>query len=211
MRTPTITDLAATWRRRASTDQAALAGRAIIDLLANGRPVPPEALARATGTGVEQARAQVQSARGRGAEVTEDGAVAGLALTLRPTGHRFRVRGNDLFTWCGFDALFLPILLGEPAQVGSTCPVTGAGIRLRVQPDGRVSTANPATVVVGIVGGAVTSCCPVAGPGSAICTQMPLFASRAAAQRWLPDHPGVSILDLNQARRVARAYVEAGC
>lgn len=206
--TPTITDLTAAWRRRASTHHA---GRATIDLLANGRPVPPEALARATGTSVEQARAQLEYARGRGAEVAEDGAIVGLALTLRPTGHRFRVRGNDLFTWCGFDALFLPILLGEPAEVGSTCPVTGAEIRLTVQPDGRVSAATPATVVVGIVGEEVTSCCPVAGPGSAICTQMPLFASRAAAERWLPDHPGVSIVDLDQARQVARAYVEAGC
>jgi hypothetical protein len=47
----------------------------------------------------------------------------------------------------------------------------------------------------------------VAGPDSAICTQMPFFSSREAGERWQRDHPGVAIAALDQAREIARAYV----
>ena len=71
--------------------------RAAIGLLADARPVTPEALAAATGEPVAQARAHIESAAGLGYEV-EDGTVVGAALTLRPTRHRFRVRAHDLYT-----------------------------------------------------------------------------------------------------------------
>jgi alkylmercury lyase len=209
MSTPTMNELQATWtRRRTQTNRGASA--AVVRLLAEGRPVTLEALAIATGWSAEQVAGYVENTRRSGVEV-EDGAIVGLALTLRPTAHRFRVRGNDLYTWCGFDALFLPIVLREPAEVASTCPVTGAEIRLRVEADGKVSAAVPEAVVVGVVGEEVTSCCSVAGPGSAICTQMPFFADREAGERWLADHPGVAIVDLDQAGEIARAYVAEGC
>jgi hypothetical protein len=54
----------------------------------------------------------------------------------------------------------------------------------------------------------IPSCCPSTRPQSAVCAQMPIFASRDAAQRWLSDHPGVAILDLQDASEIARAYAE---
>jgi alkylmercury lyase len=183
---------------------------AALDRLADGRPATPAALAAATGRGLDEVRAYVEHARRTGAEV-EDGAIVGNALTLRPTGHRFRVRGNDLYTWCGFDALFLPIMLGERAEVASTCPVTGEAIRVTVEPDGTVSAAAPASAAVGIVGQEITASCHAAGPGSEICSQMPLFASRENGIRWQAAHPGVRIVDLNEAREIARAYAAGRC
>lgn len=208
MSTPSIAELQTTWSRRDYTTKPAM--RTAVKLLADGRPATPTALAAATGMSIEEVQAYIENARRAGVEV-EDGAVVGAALTLRPTEHRFRVRGNDLYTWCGFDALFLPIILGERAEVTSTCPVTGAEIRLTVETDGTVSAVTPAAVVVGVVGEEVTSCCSAAGPGSEICTQMPFFASRQAGERWLPDHPGVAVVDLDDAQRIARAYVQECC
>lgn len=208
MSTPSITDLRATWSRRDYSTNSQ--SRAAINLLADGKPVTPQAAAAATGLSLEEVEAYIENARRKGVEV-EDGAVVGAALTLRPTGHRFRVRGNDLYTWCGFDALFLPVMLGERAEVASTCPVTETEIRLTVEPDGTVSTVTPSTVVVGIVGEEITSCCSAAGPHSEICTQMPFFASREAGEHWLVDHPGVAVVDLSDAREIARAYVQEGC
>ena len=202
--TPTLEELRDFWGRQDLVANAAL--RNGINLLANGRPVTPEAFAAVMGIAIEEARSYIDIARSMGVEV-EDGAVVGAVLTLRPTPYRFRVRGNDLYTWCGFDALFLPIMLGEPAQVASTCPVTGTPIRLTVQADGTVSDVTPGTVVVGIVGQQITASCSVVGPDSAICNQMPFFVSREAGERWLADHPGVAIVDLNDARSIARAYV----
>lgn len=204
MTIPSIGDLQTLWSSRAAYANDS-PSRAMIRLLADGHPVTPDALAAATGTSAEDARADIETARRHGAEV-EDGALVGLALSLRPTQHRFRVRANDLYTWCGFDALFLPIILGERAEVASTCPVTGTDIRLTVEPDGTVPDVAPAGVVVGIVGEQVTSGCTTAGPDSAICTQMPFFASRGAAERWLVAHPGVAAAGLDEARKIARAY-----
>jgi alkylmercury lyase len=204
MPTPSIGELQLLWSSRDYSTNAA--SRAVINLLADGRPVTADVLAAATGMTGEEVRVFIETAQCCGTEL-EDRAVVGLALTLLPTRHRFRVRGKDLYTWCGFDALFLPILLAERAEVASTCPVIGAEIRLTVEPDGTVTDVVPATAVVGIVGQKVTSCCTVAGPDSAICTQMPFFASREAAERWVSDHPGVAIVGLDQAREIARTYV----
>jgi alkylmercury lyase len=207
MTTPSIAELRATWTIRPVFSNAEV-NRATIQLLADGRPVTAEALAAATGETVAHITAYIEAAAGHGYEV-EDGALVGAALTLRPTQHRFRVRGHDLYTWCGFDALFLPIMLGERAEVASTCPVTGTDIKLTVEPDGSVSAASPESAVVGIVGQDVTSCCTTTGPRSDICTQMPLFASRQAGEQWQAGHPGVAIVDLDDARKIARAYVAA--
>jgi hypothetical protein len=38
---------------------------------------------------------------------------------------------------------------------------------------------------------------------------MPLFASRQAGERWQAGKPGVGIVDLLDAREIARAYVAA--
>lgn len=176
--------------------------------MADVRPVTAEALAAATGEPVARARAHIEAAAGLGYEV-EDGTLVGAALTLRPTRHRFRVRGHHLYTWCGFDALFLPIMLGERAEVASTCPITGTDITLTVEADGTPSAASPQSAVVGIVGHDVTSCCTTTGPQSDVCTQMPLFASRQAGEQWQTGHPGVGIVDLLDAREIARTYVAA--
>lgn len=96
------------------------------------------------------------------------------------------------------------------AIVGATaCPVTGATIRLTVEADGTASQAAPDGVVVGIVGEQVTSCCTTTGPLSEVCTQMPFFAFRDAGERWQADHPGVAIVDLDDARSIAHAYVDS--
>jgi alkylmercury lyase len=204
MTTPSLDELRTTWTIRPGFSTR----WEVIDLLADGKPATPEALTAATGLSIEEVTAHIDDVRRRGGEV-EDGAIVGAALTLRPTEHRFRLRGHDLYTWCGFDALFLPVLLGEPAEVASTCPVTGTGIRLVVGADGTVSHSSPKTVVVGIVGQDVTSCCPFSGPGSAVCTQMPFLSSREAGERWLLDHPGVAVIDLDDAREIARTYVDS--
>lgn len=205
---PSIPELRTTWGSRdASTRSTALAA---IGLLANGAPVTQEALAAATGLSREEIAAYFDKAQRKGVEV-EDGAIVGSALTLRPTRHRFGVRGNQLYTWCGFDALFLPIMLGDRAHVSSICPVTGETITLTVEPDGTTSDVSPSGTVVGIVGEDITSCCDVTGPDSDICTQMPFFATRAAGEQWLVNHPGVAIVDLHVARQIAQAYVIGEC
>jgi len=202
---PGIDELRSAWSTRRSFNATLCGGRAVMEGLADGTPVTPGALATATGLALDVVAESIRLAGATGVE-TDDGAIVGAALTLRPTPHQFRVRGHDLYTWCGFDALFVPIVLGELAEVVSACPATGAEIRLTVGPDGTVSKRSPDAVVVGIVGREVLSCCSTTGPGSDVCSQMPFFASHDAAERWLGVHPGVAIVDLDTARPIAAAF-----
>lgn len=208
MTTPTTDDLLATWTGRA-TDR--MVGErdaftaAVLDRLADGLPADVDHLAAATGLDHHLVQQRIAAAAAIGYE-TRDGAIVGAALTLNPTPHQFSVRGRQLHTWCGFDALFLPILLAEPATVRSTCTVTDDPIRLTIEPDGTAAHVQPVTAHVAIVGAEVASCCETTGPGSDVCTPMPLLSSAQAGQIWLEGRTGVAVVDLDAATQVARAY-----
>jgi alkylmercury lyase len=209
---PTVTELMAVWgspgANPASSDTVGWFS-AVLDRLADGMPATPGYLAERTGLDAAGVSRRFAAAAAAGYEVTDQG-IVGAALTLNPTRHEFTVRGRTLHTWCGFDALFLPLLLGEPARVRSACPVTAWAITLGVAVDGRVHDVDPVTTVVAVVGRAMLNTCRTTGPDSAACTQMPLLASSAAGRTWLAGRAGVAVVDLETAARIARAYVEAG-
>lgn len=215
MTTPTVRELLDAWTSRSAATRVGQADnrhRAALQLLADGEPVEPADIASATGQPVAHIETWLARMAAAGNEIDEQGRLVGAALTLRPTTHQIRVRGNDLYAWCGFDTLFLPILLQESAAISSTCPVTARPIKLEVRPSGEVLNVQPATTMVAIVGPAVLDGCEKAGPSSAICTQMPLLADPRAGQQWLQDRPGVAIVDIDTAATLARAYADQhGC
>lgn len=203
---PTLDDLLATWDHRRSRilgDVPVPFLRAVLDRIADGAPATAADIGEATGWDRDMVLHQMDAAAAAGCEI-RDCAVVGAALTLTPTSHQFTVRGNTLHTWCGFDALFLPLLLDEPAHVRSTCPVTGQPIALAVDPAGTVHDVAPATTCVAIAGPAAA--CATAGPDSDLCMQMPFLASAEAGRAWAADHDGVAVVDLATAMTVAAAY-----
>ena len=63
-------------------------------------------------------------------EVTErdsdDNIIGLIGLSLNQEwAHRFCVNGNSLRTWCAWDTLFLPQIIGEEVVVESESPVSG--------------------------------------------------------------------------------------
>lgn len=209
MTTPTLDELLDVWGNRAGDIGVGTANRwsrSVLDLLANGQPIDPKRLAAATGMSLQAAAERLGWARDAGYEFDDSDRLVGAALSLNPTEHHFRIRGRDLYAWCGFDTLFLPILLDEPANVISTCPDTGTTIRLHVAADGTVSDLTPASTVLAVVGVEITACCPTTGPGSAVCTQMPFLAHQQAALHWLNGRSGIAILSIPDATRLAQAY-----
>jgi alkylmercury lyase len=181
----------------------------LLSLLAEGRPVSATQLAERSGLSLNQVETAFRKFKGAGGEFDDEGNLVGAALTLNPTPHRFRLNGKQLFTWCSLDALFLPGLLEQTAEVESNCPVTGVPIKLTIAPDGIV-VASPEQAVLSITIPGVScetgdSCAPnKTGPESDAGSQMHFFSSRAAAEVWLKDHPGVVILTTDQAYRLAR-------
>jgi alkylmercury lyase len=184
-------------------DDAPLA-RALLVALARGEPVTDEQLAAET----QRPVGEVMVALGRWPNVHRDdgGAVVAFSgLSLRPTKHRFSVAGRSLFTWCAWDTLFLPELLAQPADVRSTCPLTGAPVWLRVD-DGGVTASEPPDLWVTFPSLACTSTADIVG---SFCCHVHFVAGRDAAQRWLEEHADGRVLDLRDAYVVGQRATAA--
>lgn len=128
----------------------------------------------------------------------DGGRVVGFGgLAVAAMHHTFNVDGRTLYTWCAWDSLFIPEMLGKPARVVSHCPETGETIRLTVMPDGVTESSHPDAVVSLIV--------PEALKGDArqtmasFCHYVFLFVSRAAGEAWAARHEGTFLISLDQA------------
>ena len=93
-------------------------GREVVRLLACGHPVTPGRLASALQMTAEQVAGVLAGLADL--EVDQGGNILGWGLTLIPTPHRFRVNGQQFYTWCALDALTYPALLQVVASVESS-------------------------------------------------------------------------------------------
>ena len=177
---------------------------ALVRQLALGRPVTPSALASAAGYDEDHVLAGLR----RWPNVHRDAGgrvIAFSGLTLEPTVHRFEVAGRRLHTWCAWDTLFLPAMLGETARVGSRCPVTGATITLTVDPHA-VRDADPEPVHVSFPQPASACTDDIVGT---FCCHVHFLAGDDAADRWRTAHRAV-LLTLEDAFEVGRLATRAG-
>ncbi|MFI7523381.1 organomercurial lyase MerB [Micromonospora globbae] len=165
--------------------------RPLLKLLALGEPVTVEDLAQATRRTLDEVRDALAGLPDT--EYDEQGRIIGHGITLRPTPHQFDVDGRALFTWCALDTLIFPAVLGRPARVQSPCHGTGVPVHLTVEPD-QVTSVDPATAVVSIV--TPETCASIR---AAFCNQVHFFASPAAAQPWLDQHPEATVLPASEA------------
>jgi alkylmercury lyase len=172
-----------------------------IRLLADGEPVALEQLAAAAGWSVEDVEAALGAQTS--AERDDQGRLVGLALTLRPTTHRFTVDGRTLFAWCASDTLLLPVILDRPAVVESTCPQTGQPIRIELTPDGVERVDPPEAVMT-----AVRPRGRLADVRSATCSHGHFFSSIAATAAWTDAHPDGHIYPVEEAFRLDRQVIE---
>ena len=83
-------------------------------------------------------------------ELDEDGRIVGCGLTLAPTDHQIIFSGPPLFTYCAFDTVLFPALLGRSAEVRSRCHATGVPIRCSIGVEG-LETLAPAAAVITLV------------------------------------------------------------
>jgi alkylmercury lyase len=172
-----------------------------IRLLADGEPVAVERLAAAAGWPVEDVEVALDAQTS--AERDDERRLVGLALTLRRTPHRFTVDGRQLFAWCASDTLMLPVVIGRPAVVESTCPQTGQPIRVEVAPDG-VQRVDPPTAVVS----AVRPAGELADVRADTCVHGNFFSSTEATTSWSEAHPDGHVLTVGQAFRLDREVIE---
>lgn len=166
----------------------------LVRSLAEGEPVTTAALAEASRRSPQDVAAQV--GRWPNVERDENAAVVGFSgLTLRPTAHAFEVNGRQLHTWCAWDTLFLPGMLGSTARVHSTCPVTGAEVKLVIDPAG-VKHAEPQRLHVSFPPLEATD---TANITRSFCCHVHFLAGDRAARAWRNAQPAGQVLDLQAA------------
>lgn len=183
-------------------DDAPLA-LALLDELAKGEPVSAARLARA----VNRDEAELAVTLDRWPNVQRDRharVVAFGGLSVTPTQHRFEIAGRQLYTWCAWDTLFLPALLGQAARVEATCPVTATEVRLTVGPDG-VQAADPASLQVSFPAPASTVTSDIT---ASFCCHVHFLAGQDAADAWLADNQGALTLSLEDALELGRLATE---
>jgi alkylmercury lyase len=172
-----------------------------IRLLSDGEPAALERLAEAAGWSVEDVEAALTAQTS--AERDDQGRLVGLALTLRPTTHRVTVDGRTLFAWCATDTLMVPVVLGRPALVESTCPQTGKAIRIELTPDS-VQRVDPPDAVMT----AVRPRGRLADLRADTCAHGHFFSSLAATAAWADAHPDGHVYPVEEAFRLDRQVIK---
>jgi alkylmercury lyase len=167
-------------------------------LLALGRPVAPMLIAAECGLPDSDVARMLGT--WHGVERNDAGAVRAFwGLTLKPTKHRFQVAGTPLSTWCAWDTLFLPELLGAVADVESFCPTTRAKISLKVAPGGILSATPEAAALSFVLPNEADVERSVT---ETFCCHVHFFASFQAGEKWAAAHPGAFILSLEEGREI---------
>jgi alkylmercury lyase len=171
---------------------------ALYRLLAEGRPVACEDLARRAGLDPTDARRLLDEHPG--VFFDDGGAVVGFwGMSLRPTAHRIVVDGLALYAWCAWDTLFLPELIGRTARVQSRCPASDEAIELVVAP-ARILEARPAETSLSFMRREEPF---DADTPRTFCRFVHFFASPDAAAQWTGERPGTFVLSLDDGMRLA--------
>ena len=167
--------------------------------LTSGEPVLAGSLAAELGAGEEEVE---RTLKGWPAVYrADDGAIVafgGLAIPEMP--HRFRVDGRLLHTWCAWDALFIPELIGRTAEVESQSPVSGDLVRLTVAPEAIVAAA-PHEAVVSMLAPTKRFDDDVV---ASFCHFVHFFPSASDARPWLDEHRETFLLTLEEAFELGR-------
>lgn len=168
---------------------------ALYRLLAEGRPVALERLSAKADVAAGAVRDFLE--RWHGVKRDADGAVVGYwGLTVRETGHRMRIDGRQMYTWCAWDALFIPPLLGITATVESMCPASKGPIFLAITRSGIESVQPQATAISFVMPRSADIAQDVV---KNFCRYVHFFASRALAEAWTAGQPGTLVLSLDDA------------
>ncbi len=174
--------------------------------LAKGSPVPATQLAAALDVPVESAEDLLGTDSIRGLVYPdEEGNVLGFGgLAAKPMPHKLDLDGRTLWTWCAWDSLFIPEILGEQAEVESRDPQSGAAIRLTVTPEGVRSQVPETTVVSFVALDAELFNSSAENVMGSFCHFVFFFESRESGEAWAAKHDGTFLLTLDEAAELAK-------
>ncbi len=168
-------------------------------LLARGKPVSSNLLAKS----VNYAEADIEKLikSWSGIFYDDDNNVTGFfGLTLDETSHRMIVDGVTVYTWCAWDALFIPELLDTTVNVRSICPVTNENIELEVSPT-FVKMVNNNDIVVSFLKPNLENLDNIT---TSFCHFVHFFSNPTVAEQWCSKNKDTFLLSLNYAFLVGK-------
>jgi alkylmercury lyase len=176
--------------------------------LAKGRDDDAEQFARALDTTPAAARALLERDAIKCFVYPDpEGRVIGFGgLAAAPMHHRFEVSGRTLWTWCAWDSLFIPEILGRQARVNSPDPESREVVRLTVSPE-RVESLVPAEAVVSFIQPeAEVFQSSAANVMVKFCHYVFFFSSRRSGECWVAKHPHTFLYSLAEAFALAKRF-----
>ena len=170
-------------------------------LLAQGQPVDLQRLSENTVSTDDEFSRALDRLSPEIKRDASDKMVAFAGLSLNPTPQMLWYEGRTLFTWCAWDALFIPHLLGGSVQVRCKDPEGKTTIRVAVKSDVGVSAVPRETVVTFPKPPEIDTQLLKADTVSAFCSFVHFFESEETAGRWIDRQESnkVLILDLDTA------------
>lgn len=175
---------------------------ALYRLLGRGAPVEYEELGAVCGFSAERARQLLSELTPTTVALNEHGAILAFGgISLVPTHHRFACDGVELHTWCVFDGLFLPEILGKTATLVTHCPGSGTELTVELAP-GKVREAQPSDCVMSIVSPDIKACRD--NLRKAFCNHVNLFKDERTFLAWAQNRQDVGCVTLEDAQLFAR-------
>ena len=174
--------------------------------LGQGQPVTQQMTAQiAEGLGIPFERAD-EFLRQITERDSNDNIIGLVGLSLNQEwAHRLIVNGRPLRTWCAWDTLFLPAMLGETVVVESESPLSGTLVRLTVTPN-EVENSTPETAVVSVatIDPKVHDVSSVEAIWSNFCHQVYFFPSVEEAQEWARGKSNIAILTVQEGYELGK-------
>lgn len=151
-------------------------------LLARGEPASLRELVEATSYTDQKIEELIALIPSSAYERQADGAFTGfIGLSINKTAHEFAVADRLLYTWCVFDALFLPAVLRTNALLSTTCPATGRELKISIYPDSAMPVTPP-NPVMSIIAPDHKACC--SDLRGAFCNHVNFFSDQSAYSQW---------------------------
>jgi len=193
------------------TEEERRLGLEIYRQLSRGRPVPRSTLAEALAVAAHEVDELLGRPNLQCLTYTDDaGRIIGFGgLAVREMPHRFTVDGRTLYTWCAWDSLFIPVILGRAAEVELPARGDSARVRLSVAPDG-VTRLEPQTAVMSfLLPTAQTFQGDALRAMASFCHYIFFFPDREAAVAWTARHRDTLVISVSDAFELGRRMVAA--
>lgn len=176
------------------------AGLILLRELTRGSPVAVDDFARALGAQADTAERLVSASTLSPFILRdEDGLIGGfMGMSVTETPHRMTVGDQLLWTWCAYDTLFLPALIGRTVRVESHDPAGGQAIRLTVSPQ-RIETADPVAPLVSMVRPEAWDLTSATCAIASVCQHGFFHVSRETGEQWRSRRRQTILLSVEEA------------